>query len=142
MYYKIDYRKVLLIWVGLLAVLMYSFLTDTILYFFRIGQTANGIAGIAGFMILAFGVAIFAYAGFMFVRNTLHQFRDNDKLAQNYLDIRNREKSRDKKLELRKENFGFLMEAWRPAFIPFGLATLLIIGGAIILNIATGIINL
>jgi hypothetical protein len=141
MYTKINHKIILIIWAVLLSILSYSFYTETILSVFKKGQVLSGITGIVAFAILTGGVSIFAYGGYLLFMNTLRLFHNNEKLLENIVLLRDKNTSSEIKKNIRKENFHFLIEAWKPSFIYFGLGVLLIISGAIILNMADGTIH-
>lgn len=141
MYTKINNKIILIIWVVLFSILSYSFITETILSVFNKGQVLLGITGIIAFAILTGGVSIFAYGGYLLFMNTLILFYKNEQLLENIYALRDSDTSRETKKKIRKENLHFLIEAWKPSFIYFGLGVLLIVFGAILLNIADGTIH-
>jgi hypothetical protein len=139
---KTNYKIILIIWVVLLSILSYSFITETILSVFKNGHVFLGITGIIAFAILTGGVSIFAYGGYLLFMNTLRLFHNNEKLLENTFALRDNDTSSEIKKNIRKENFHFLIEAWKPSLIYLGLGILLILCGAIILNISDGTIHI
>ena len=141
MFKKTNYKTILIIWLVLLSLLSYSFFTETILPVFKKGQLVYGVMGTAGFIILIGGSSLLIYGGYLFFIRTIRLFTRNERIIQNISVLRSRETSSEIKSQVRKENFRFLVPAWKPSFIYFGLALLLIVIGAVILNIAEGTIN-
>lgn len=139
---KKHYKTILIIWVVLLCILSYSFITETILHVFIKRQVLWGITGIIAFAILTGGVSIFIYGGYLFFMKTLKLFKENEKLMENIFLLRSEDTSREIKSKTRKENLHFLFETWKPTYIYFGLATLLIVLGAMLLNISDGTISI
>jgi hypothetical protein len=139
---KTSYKTILIIWIILLCTLSYSFFTETIQSVFIKGQTLWGITGIIAFVILNGGVSIFTYGGYLIFINTIKLFKENEKLMENIFLLRSKDTSRELKSKIRKENFHFLIQSWKPSFKYFGLAILLILFGSILLNISDGTINI
>jgi hypothetical protein len=142
MFSKAYFKTILIIWIVLLCIISYSFITETILPVFIKRQFFWGITGIIAFMVLTGGVSIFVYGGYLLFMNTLKLFRENEKLMENIFLLRNEDTSKEIKRKIRKENFNFLIQAWKPTFKYFALAVLLIVFGSIILNISDGTINI
>lgn len=136
----LNLKTFVLIFLALLSILAYSFITETILPVFENKNVAFGITCIVGFLILVSGSALLAYIGFVFSKRTFLLFQENDKLNENILLLRNQETSSETKKRIRKENFKFLIQNWRPTFKYFGLAVLLIIFGAVIVIFSDGTI--
>lgn len=124
MYTKINHKIILIIWIILLGILSYSFITETILSVFNKGQVLLGITGTIAFAILTGGVSLFIYGGYLFFMNTLRLFNNNEKLLENIYALRDSDTSRETKKKIRKENLHFLIEAWKPSFIYFCLGIL------------------
>lgn len=139
---KLNYKAIGIIWGVLIALTLYSFLTETINQIFRNGEVLFGVIGVLGFLILNVGVSLFAYIAYIFVKNTRHLLFHNEELLDNIAILRYAEAGRDAKRQARKENFNFLIQTWKPTFIYFALAVLLIVSGAIMVNISTGLISL
>lgn len=141
MHTKTNYKTILIIWVVLLCILSYSFITETIFPVFIKGHVFLGITGVISFAILTGGVSIFTYGGYLLFMNTLRLFNNNEKLLENIVILRDKDTSSEIKKNIRKENFHLLIEAWKPSFIYFGLGVLLILCGAITLNLSDGTIH-
>jgi hypothetical protein len=139
---KPNYKTILIIFAVLLCLLSYSFYTETIHHVFKEGNTLFGVMGTAGFIIILAGTSLFAYGGYIIYTNTIRLFRENEKLIQNIAVMRSPDTDRETKRKVRKENYQFLKQAWRPSFLFLGIGPLIIIIGAIILNIAEGTISL
>ena len=138
---KINYKAVIIIWLILLSILSYSFVTQTILYVFQKGEIFFGITWIIGFLVLVVGTALLAYGGYLFVTYTNLLLQGNEKLRTNIAILRSSDADKETKRKARKENFNFLVQAWKPAFIYFKLALLFVLLWAIVLNISDWTIN-
>ena len=139
---KTNYKTILIFLVVLLCIMSYSFITETIQSVFIRGQYFLGIICILAFIILTGGVSIFAYGGYLFFIYTVKLFKENEKLIDNIFALRSKNTSNEIKSKLRKENFHFLIKTWKPTYIYFGLAILIIVFGAIIINISDGTITI
>jgi hypothetical protein len=139
---KLNYKTIGIIWCVLIGLTVYSFFTESINYVFRSGQILFGVTGVLGFLILISGISLFAYIAYVFIINTLGLLNNNEELMNNVAILRDAESGSEAKRQARKENFNFLIETWKPTFIYFAIAVLLIVSGAIMVNISTGLISL
>lgn len=142
MHIKTNYKTIFKIWVALMFILSYSFYTETIHSVFINKHYLAGIIGTLAFIILILGVSIFAYGGYLFLLFTVKLFKENEKLMENIAALKSIDTSREMKNIIRKENFQLLIQTWKPTFIYFGLAVLLIVICGITINISDGTINL
>lgn len=112
------------------AAILWSFVTETLLPLHRGGHTTEMYLNLIGFPIILFGTAVFAYGGYLIVRNTWRLF-NSPEVAANYDLIK---ADTGKRAEASARNRNILFQAWKPGAIKLLLGFSLIATGSVIIN--------
>jgi hypothetical protein len=120
-------RLAMAVFVGLV---LWSVVSETLVPLYRAGKTTELVLNLAGIPVALLGTAVFAYGGYVFVRDTFGvwgspEMVENTKLLKS--DPR-------RKSEAARRNRGILFRAWKPGLIRMGTGFLLIAIASVIIN--------
>lgn len=115
------------VFVGLI---LWSMWTETMMPLIRAGDTRGIWLHLVGLPLILLGTSIFAYGGYIFMRDTFDVYRD-ETLRKNVQAIREKQASR----AMRWQNAKILFRAWVPGLRWLGLGFLLIAWGSYFINL-------
>lgn len=118
----------------LLAIILWSVVTETLLPLYNSKQYDELAYNAAGIPIILLGTGIFVYGGWIFYRDSRELF-ENPKLTSNADLIRGRNAPKEKIKTARKENTRMLFSAWKKGFIWLLIGALVIAAGGITINL-------
>ena len=113
--------------------IVWSFLYETLMPLLAAGDTGAAVRNLLGFPIILAGTAIFAYGGYVFVRDTFRAMHDpqmNEKLGQ----IRDDDAPRDAVNTARRQNLSLLLRSWKAGSLLLALGFGLIAVGGWLIN--------
>lgn len=120
--------------VVVLAIVLWSVVTETLLPLYRNKEYGEFIYNLFGIPVILIGTGIFAYGGRIFVRDTMEIF-DNPKLTNNIDVIRNKALTKEKIKIARSENTRMLFSTWKKGFYWLLIGAVLITAGGLITNL-------
>ena len=123
-------RWALLIGLGLVALIVASFLVETLLPLHRSGRTTELLLNLIGFPIVLVGTAVFVHGGFVVVRNTFSAWALPE-LAENTAAVRKKSAGHR---EAAARNRSLLFRAWKPGLIRMLIGFLIIAIGSVVIN--------
>lgn len=121
--------------IGIIALaILWSVITETLMPLYRNQDYHEFLYNLLGIPIIFIGTGIFAYGGYVFVKDTFSKFSD-DQLAENIRIIKSSSASREEVSRAKKENRKTLFSAWRRGSLLLLLGAILIACGGIIINL-------
>lgn len=119
----------------LLIFVLWSVVFETLLPLYREKAYDEFVYSLIGIPLIIFGTGLFAYGGFIFVRETLRELTQNEKIAENLEIIKNKNYPPEKIKAARSENTKFLLATWKKGVFWLFLGAMLIITGGVITNL-------
>jgi hypothetical protein len=116
------------------AVILWSFITETLFPLYKSGQQDEFLYNIIGFPIILIGTGIFVYGGIVFYRDTKNLF-ENPELFLNIETIRNKTAPKESVKSARMANTKMLFTAWKKGFFRLMVGAVLIALGGITINL-------
>lgn len=129
-----NFGRLALILLGAVFVgsIIWSFLYETLLPLWSTGDVRGVILHLIGFPIILAGTAIFAYGGYVLVRDTFSAMAD-PRLKDNVGTIEDKSASREAVKRARWANARFLFRSWKPGALRMAAGfTLIALGGWLI----------
>lgn len=114
--------------------IVWSFVYETLLPLLQAGDTGAAARNLLGFPIILIGTAIFAYGGFLFVRDTFGAMQD-PQLHDNVSTIRADESPAESQKRARRANLRFLLGSWKAGTLRMALGFALIALGGWLINL-------
>ncbi|MFW6098092.1 MAG: hypothetical protein ACOC9Z_08440 [Chloroflexota bacterium] len=137
---KSNGSSTLLKWlaIGLLILfvgsIIWSFVYETLMPLLSQGDSGAVVRNLIGFPIILGGTALFAYGGFVFVRDTFAAMA-NPQLRENVVDIKDKSTNRDTVKQARRQNLRMLLSSWKPGALRMALGFGLIAIGGWLINL-------
>lgn len=119
----------------LLVYILWSVAFETLIPLYREKAYDEFTYNLFGIPAIILGTGLFAYGGFLFVRDTLKELAQNEKIADNLDIIKNKTNSPEKIRAARSENTKFLLVAWKKGSFLLFIGAAAIIAGGIIINL-------
>ncbi len=137
---KSDGSSTLVKWlaIGLLILfvgsIIWSFIYETLIPLLSQGDTGAVVRNLIGFPIILGGTALFAYGGFVFVRDTFAAMA-NPQLRENTVEIKDKSTGPDTVKQARRQNLRMLLSAWKAGALRMALGFGLIAIGGWLINL-------
>jgi len=119
----------------LLIYILWSVVTETLIPLYNAKTYDEFIYNLFGVPLTLFGTCVFAYGGWVFVRDTARELLQNDKISGNLEIIKNKENQSDIIKAAKIENSKFLLKTWKKGslFMLFGALTVSV--GGLLINL-------
>lgn len=114
--------------------IIWSFIYETLVPLLSQGDSGAVARNLIGFPIILGGTALFAYGGFVFVRDTFGAMADPD-LRQNVVEIKDKSSNPDAVKQARRQNLRMLLAAWKAGALRMALGFALIALGGFLINL-------
>lgn len=114
--------------------IIWSFLSETLMPLLAAGDTGAVARNLAGFPIILAGTAIFAYGGFVFVRDTFSVMQ-SPQMVENVANIRDDETPQDARRRAQRASLRALVGAWKDGALRMALGFGLIAIGGWLINL-------
>lgn len=133
---RTNYGKWLLIALLIIFVgsIIWSFIYETLMPLMAQGDPGAVVRNLIGFPIILAGTALFAYGGFVFVRDTFSAMA-NPQLRQNVEQINDKSAAPDAVKQARWQNFRYLVASWKAGALRMALGFGLIAIGGWLINL-------
>jgi hypothetical protein len=112
--------------------ILWSMWVDTLRPLILAGDTRAVIFNIIGLPLILVGVALFAYGGYVFVKDTFRSFQD-ETMLQNMAIIRS-QSTRQAIRAARLETLRIFWRVWKPGLARMGLGFLILMLGSFLIN--------
>jgi hypothetical protein len=119
----------------LLVIILWSVVTETLIPLCRGKHYDEFTYNIFGIPLIIIGVGLFAYGGWVFVRDTHNLFDNNFQLAENLDIIRNKTQPKEKIKTARNKNTKLLCLTWKKGAFWLLIGAIFIIAGGLMLNL-------
>jgi hypothetical protein len=114
---------------------MWSVATETLIPLYTKKEYDEFIYNLTGIPLIILGTVFFSYGGFVFVRDTLKELAQNEKIALNLEIIRSKTFPDEKIRTARSENTRFLLKVWKKGSLFMLCGALSISAGGILINL-------
>jgi hypothetical protein len=121
--------------VVLLVIILWSVVTETLIPLYRSKHYDEFIYNIFGIPLIIVGVGLFAYGGWIFVRDTHNLFDYNLQIARDWETIRDKTQPKENVRIARSENTRILFSTWKKGAFWLLIGAIFIIAGGLMINL-------
>ena len=119
----------------LLIYILWSVVTETLIPLYNAKIYDEFIYNLLGVPLTIFGTCVFAFGGWVFVRDTARELLQNEKISDNLEIIKDKENQSDKIKAAKIENSKFLLKAWKKGSLFMLFGAISISAGGILINL-------